>query len=146
MAKAIITTTCPKCGATHTVKTDKRNSREAEAWEAWAAEREWLCPECLAKAKAEARAAESAKASEAAAIVETPALNGSDKQVAWAADIRAKAIAEVLSMVKPEGRPAVAASLAAVLATLTEARWWIDHRVATVYAINDAAKAAAENA
>ena len=146
MAKAIITTTCPKCGATHTVKTDKRDSREAAAWEVWAAEREWLCPECQAKAKAEARAAESAKAAEAAAIVETPALTGSDKQVAWAADIRAKAIAQILAMVKPEGRPAVASRLAAVLANLTEARWWIDHRVATVYAINDAAKAAAANA
>lgn len=99
------------------------------------------CPACR-KRKAEQAAQQSG----------LPALTGSDKQIAWASDIRSKMIealnlaadrARTILMRIDNGEAATAdlakvsaaknecednlASITAILA-ITEARWWIDHR------------------
>lgn len=99
------------------------------------------CPACR-KRKAEQAAQQSG----------LPALTGSDKQIAWAYDIRSKRI-EALNISADKARTILArvangeaanadpaevqaakvecednlASITAILA-ITEARWWIDHR------------------
>jgi len=62
------------------------------------------CPSCR-RAKADAQAQESG----------LPTLQGSDKQVAWAAQIRERAL-----RMRPE--------MAAKLSPETSAKWWIDSR------------------
>ncbi|MEU1813245.1 hypothetical protein [Micromonospora aurantiaca (nom. illeg.)] len=54
-----------------------------------------------------------------------PALSGSDKQVAWAQDIRMTAVAAIVDQAGDDeaARPFIASALAR-----TEARWWIDRR------------------
>lgn len=69
------------------------------------------CPECR-KAAADKQAAEAG----------LPMLVGSDKQVAWAADIRARA----LRLLPPEKAQKIRPE--------TSARWWIDNRHEVRYA------------
>lgn len=92
------------------------------------------------------------KAEQAAQQSGLPALTGSDKQIAWASDIRSKMI-EALNISADKARTILAriandeaattdpakveaakvecednlASITAILA-ITDARWWIDHR------------------
>lgn len=102
---------------------------------------EWLatqdCPACE-KAAREARNAE-ANAKAAAANVEAglPALQGSDKQIAWAETIRAQFIpglqakrAEIQAKATPENAATVeqACSIINGIINQASAAWWIDRR------------------
>lgn len=66
-----------------------------------------------------------ARALEIAEAAGWPALTGSQKQVAWAQDIRMTAVAAIVHSADGEqkARPYIEAALAR-----TEARWWIDRR------------------
>jgi len=81
--------------------------------------RRMLCPECY---RAERRA-EAAKAVEG---IELAALTGTEKQVAWAEDIRARFVLELRAKypVNNDGM----AKLLAALNRRTAASWWIDRR------------------
>lgn len=77
------------CGHTETIQLfGKIADRERRI--AWL-ENSGICSECYKKAQAEQRARATAEAAEATA--DLPQLKGSDKQIAWATVIRAKAAA-----------------------------------------------------
>ena len=84
MARAIANCTCSVCGAKFERVEFKSNRAQADAWKEWAEEHFTICPECYQKqqmAKAEALAAE----------LGLPQIAGkSDKQIAYAASLRAK--------------------------------------------------------
>lgn len=84
-----------------------------------------------------AQHAETQRAEDAAAIeailggASLPALTGSEKQVAWATDIRHQALVRVARDAQAAGLDADPRARHAVVAAFgerTEARWWIDHR------------------
>lgn len=83
MAKATVTYTCAICGGTFTKSVIKRNRTVADQWEAWAAENITECPQCYA---ARTRAEKLAEISSRAA--DLPTLQGTEKQVAWALQLR----------------------------------------------------------
>lgn len=73
--------------------------------------------------------------------VDLPTLTGSDKQVAWATDLRRRTIqAALVKLVScpadiakwdatpPARRDALLAAIGAVASEQTSAKWWIDHR------------------
>lgn len=123
MSKYQITHSCG-CTVTHNiVGTNVNGERERKA--AWLADR--ACTECYRKEQ-QTKAAESNK--------DLPTLTGSDKQIAWAEQIRAQA-AKSLCAVKEhvaanhDKDPANADKLLATIdSTLaqTESRYWIDNR------------------
>ena len=123
MAKASIEVTCSECGKTYKVEKKCSNRREADEFESWVASQDQhLCSECygkmMAKKRQEERDAENKKAAENSK--DLPPLSGSEKQIAWATTIRAKA----LEKFKTEFRICVAKQR-------LESKWWIDHRFCT---------------
>lgn len=78
---------CAGCG--ESVLTVGRNRSEADRQAAWHEEQEHLCEDCQASRRAEEGAAAVARSAEAG----LPALTGSDKQIAWAAQLREQALA-----------------------------------------------------
>jgi len=127
MAKARVTATCPVCGAEYTWSVDCHNRREADAWEARHEGEERLCTACWKEARAQERADARREAYDAAKEATAKAgktlapLTGSDKQVAWAEDVRARTLVEVLKL-NPTANPV----LWDVLNLETKARFWID--------------------
>ena len=127
MAKARVTVTCPDCGEKFEWSVTCYNRREADEWEARHEGEERLCTECWKKARAEERKAarrenwdKAQEATKAAGKTLAP-LTGSDKQVEWAEDVRARTLVEVLKL-----NPTANAVLWDVLNLETKARFWID--------------------
>lgn len=84
MAKAIATYKCPDCGATIERRIDGFNRRDADSKKEWAEAHPLLCADCYRKQQREA-----------AAALSLPTIHGvSDKQVAYATDLRAKFAAQ----------------------------------------------------
>ena len=84
MAKAIATYKCPDCGATIERRIDGFNRRDADSKKEWAEAHPLLCADCYRKQQREA-----------AAALSLPTIHGvSDKQVAYATDLRAKFVAQ----------------------------------------------------
>ena len=127
MAKATIECTCPECGAKHAWSVTCYNRREADNWEQYHADEATtrLCPECYRKAR---NAAATAAGEAAAAANNLPALEGTEKQIAWAQSIRGKAVD---CIDKADLKDGVRPYLIAAVAAHTEARWWIDNRYTT---------------
>ena len=95
MAKASVKLTCKDCGREFWhEKRDCGNRATADSYESWARDNINQCPECWAAEQTAKREATkntlSASNAELAAsfAIKLPALQGSDKQVAWATDIR----------------------------------------------------------
>ncbi len=99
-----------------------------------------LCAECYAAQRQQEAAERAAQAQQAAQAQSLPQLTGSDKQVAWASDIRQQMLAAIADLRKqaqaavenPERdphrtAPVVLAVIDEMLRT-AEARWWIDNR------------------
>ena len=59
-------------------------------------------------------------------------LHGSEKQVAWALDIRANAMRIIKRIAKPEAQE----ELANAVESMDSAAWWIDNRYDIVRAVN----------
>lgn len=106
------------------------STSERDSYRAWAA-REGECATCRTKAKD--LACEAIEAEH-----EMPELTGSDKQIAWARQIRADKIAAIADL-NAKGRarcPAekhaqfdeMARRVMAALYAKTEAKWWIDRK------------------
>lgn len=130
MAKARAMCTCERCGATFTKTVDKPNRAQADSWIAWAEQNIRVCPACYRAEKAAEAAAEIDKAKAEIGLAE---LEGSPKQIAWAADIRGKFIvasAERLARIndaEATARPARYRKL--VLQKEKSAHWWIENRI-----------------
>lgn len=132
MAKATAICTCRKCGAKFEKYTTKASRREADSWVEWAERTFALCPDCE---KAETIKHGNERAIEILNGEQLPALDGSDKQVAWAEFLRAKYIATAdaqIKMYETRGGSRGAAIIGAVrtyaISNMTDASWWIDHR------------------
>lgn len=93
------------------------------------------CPECEQAKRETANAAANAAAAKAASEAGLPELAGSERQIAWAESIRAKAIAEaegaIAATATTAERKAQVAPLLARLKAQDKAAWWIDNRSAT---------------
>ena len=99
MAKATVKIICKECGKEFEVTANKYNRREADAWEAWAVEHVTICPECkkaAAQAKAQRRVAEIIGKLTATSGMELVVLTGSEKQIAWAEDLRSASIVDFI--------------------------------------------------
>ena len=97
------------CG--HTEKTDLKCTKDkVEARAKWLAENQ-VCSKCYQ---------EKMQSERQTIIVDLPALNGTEKQTAWANDLRAKLIQKF-----PEQTQEVKQAVAALP---LDAKWWIDHR------------------
>jgi len=93
MAKT--TRTCPACNEA-TITFTARNRKEVERYADWKIEHGHVCDACLKRQ----REAEAAKAAEANAEAGLPALQGTEKQIAWAERIRAEILGIVESLAK----------------------------------------------
>lgn len=127
--KARVTLTCATCGKLYEVVRNVRNAAEADRWEATAGNYYTECPDCYKARLAAERDAANAAAADAAADYQWPALNGSDKQVAWAETIRLQMIDKLTpDKVEDEFHDLFARCLDRFLADHTDAAWWIDNR------------------
>lgn len=112
MAKAIAIYKCPDCGATIERRIDGFNLRDADEKKEWAEAHPSYCKDCYRKQLR----AEWAKAAES---LNLPTINGvSDKQVAYATDLRTKFVAQNAKLITdaittrddPEKQAAIAAA------------------------------------
>lgn len=84
MAKAIANCTCSVCGEKFGKVAFKNNKAQADSWKEWAEEHFTICPECYRKQQSE-------KGEALGAELGLPQITGkSDKQIAYAASLRAK--------------------------------------------------------
>ena len=124
MAKAVATCKCSVCGKEFDVVSYKRNRAEADRFVEWAEGYITECRECE-------RAEEHARALDESGGM--PELAGSEKQVKWAIDIRARLTREV-----EDGRFSskhLAICWKSVVVSKTDARFWIDNRNTSVSTI-----------
>lgn len=132
MAIARVECTCKTCGKTFEVKATRANSTQAREFEEWAVNHCTECSECSAKRKEEQDRQRYAGID----LSDYLPLRGSEKQIAWANDIRRSFIAQeidpwlgksTLSPVLPKG-PIDYADLRAYAVQIADAKWWIDAR------------------
>lgn len=132
MAMANVTLICKACGNEFTWRRECYNRRDADSSEAWARENITLCPKCAAQARREAEDAELAEAVKALPVALPDNLTGSEKQIAWAKDIRAKYALMIQRVYVNEAyddlRVYCVKVLDAIIAENPSAKWWIDHR------------------
>lgn len=125
MAQARIEIICTECGCKFTHRKSCWNRDDATRYEEWARDHITTCQECYVKQKrAEERAALDAKTAEANEAIEGMTLSeltGSEKQIAWATDIRARAAAACKKAGASE-------KLWELFNSKTDAKWWIDNR------------------
>lgn len=151
MAKATVTCTCEKCGKEFTVIAKKYNRREADSFEQWAINHITLCPDCSTQARREEERQRTAPADE---LIGNTELFGTEKQVAWATDIRKTMIYDAMITTKNVADPSLKARredyMQWIISNRTDARWWIDNRNALELfrieeAVREWAKARKEN-
>lgn len=125
MAKVSIRIKCEACEQEFVHSKICYNRDEAAKYEDWARDNITVCPACYAKAM---RAAERAKidaataaAREQIAEMQFSELEGSEKQIAWAEDIRARAAATCKKCGGSE-------KFWALFNAKKSAKWWIDNR------------------
>ena len=93
------------------------------------------CYDCYKAEQARKRTEQSAEAATAAEAAGLPALNGSDKQVAWAETIRQECfraaqniLAKLPTTVAQNPEQAKTLEICKGIVGQTNAGWWIDHR------------------
>lgn len=122
MAKAKAECTCKKCGNTFIVTAYRRNTTEAASFVAWAVENITECKECeTAEKKAEMDKVKDGIPAQ---------LTGSEKQIAWAEDIRAKLVSasRAYANSRKEDAEQAMAYVEWVVENKTDSRFWIDNR------------------
>ena len=116
---------CNECGKSFEHRHSCRNREDAARYQEWAMENITTCPACYAEMKrAQERARldkQTAEAREIIAGITLAPLTGTEKQIAWAEDIRARAA----KMFQDAKAKPVAWEL---FNSFSEAKWWIDHR------------------
>lgn len=142
MAMAIVDLVCKECGNHFQHRKECYKRSDADSYEEWAKQNITLCPECL---RAAARQKQEDQAAKLEQENELPALEGSEKQVAWAVSIRAKAFAA--SLCADYSREEISAAMEELktdtdatakerheietawrILTETSAKWFIDNR------------------
>ena len=108
-----ITKTCPICGKEYEISKKFASGKEARNWEEFMSGTEnGMCPECYKESKKK-------ELLESVEKYNLPELTGSEKQIAWAEEIRAKLVSKVS---KPTEK------FFELVNTKTSAKWWIDNR------------------
>lgn len=144
MSRASVVLTCKKCGKEFThIKHNCYNSTDARKYEEWAKKNVDTCPDCYkveqeAKKLAE-RAKQAAGNSEGAKScpLEFPVLIGSEKQIAWATDLRNGIISAMVDrkakwdMLINTDNQTVKAEMVKLMEP--SAKWWIDNRMKKVF-------------
>lgn len=132
MAMASVKLICKACGNEFEWRKKCYSRRDADSSEAWARDNITLCPECAAKARREAEAAKQAEAVKGLSVELPENLTGSEKQIAWAKDIREKYALmiqrEYVNEADDDLRVYYVKVLDVIIAENTSAKWWIDHR------------------
>lgn len=132
MAMANVKLICKACGNEFGWRRECHSRRDADSSEAWARDNITLCPECAAKARREAEAAKQAEAVKGLSVELPDNLTGSEKQIAWAKDIRAKYALmiqrEYVNEAADDLRVYYVKVLDVIIAENPSAKWWIDHR------------------
>lgn len=124
MTMAKVRIQCQECGTWFDHRHTCVNSAARDQYEAWATANITVCPACAAKARrAKAEAEQQEAVRTATADTELVQLAGSPKQIAWAEDIRRKAVA----MIGATGKQISAKAVEKINAK-TEAKWWIENR------------------
>lgn len=143
MAIAIAWCTCKKCGEKFQKTAQKSmSSRQAASWVRWALEYYDICPDCEFEARAE-KAAELGQKAVAAGL---PKLQGSQKQIVWAEQIRAELLEESRDFISNEREYIekhetdetkrkekmrildICEEMLGQMQREAHASWWIDHR------------------
>ena len=142
MAKVQVECKCEKCGKHFTVTAIKQNRRDADSFEQWAINHITLCPECSTQARREEERQRTAPANE---LIGNTELSGTEKQVAWATDIRRSMIYDAMITTKNITDPGLKARredyIQWIISNRTDARWWIDNRNALeLFRIEEAVK------
>ena len=127
-----VTCTCRTCGKTFEVSAKRANSKQAREFEEWAENHIVECHECAAKR---------VKAEKDAFYIDIDTsdyceLRGSEKQIAWANDIRRDFIAQEIDPLlgKSTLTPTLPkftidyADLRSYAVQISSAKWWIDAR------------------
>lgn len=109
---------CAVCGNDFEVKVKRRNSEEAASFEEWAAKNITVCCDCERRMKKEEDHKRALGNSDG-----LPVLEGTEKQVAWAFDIRGKFTDFSFLDDRSKGF-----FIEHYLQGKTSAKWWIDHR------------------
>lgn len=121
MARAIAMCTCNRCGKSFKKIKYCSNRREADSWESWVSSNITVCDECRKKEH------EEALLEKRAGLVK---LSGSEKQVAWAENIRDRfvsGIEDAISSTDEEFIPLLN-QVVDYTKSITSASWWIEHR------------------
>jgi len=127
MAQIKIKLVCEDCGKEFTHIHNCWNRDDAKKYEEWAVENITTCPSCYgAQQRAAERSeldklTEEARATVSSAGIELPALTGTEKQIAWAEDIRIRGAA---MFVKAKAQQ----KAWDLFNSKTDAKWWIDNR------------------
>lgn len=124
MAMATVEIRCTVCGETFTHSKNCHSRKEADSYEAWAAENVTVCPHCYAEQKRKEAEKRAAEREEKAAKYPLCELSGTEKQVKWANSIRAKFVDEIVKTYELEGDEDIVNYFNAK----SEARYWIDNR------------------
>lgn len=132
MAMANVKLICKACGNEFTWSKKCYSRRYADSSETWARDNITLCPECAAKARREAEAAKQAEAVKGLSVELPDNLTGSEKQIAWAKDIREKYALMIqrvyIDKAYDDLRVYTIRVLDVIIAENPSAKWWIDHR------------------
>lgn len=121
MAKAVAVCTCWTCGKTFKKEKICQNRQDAESFESWAADNITECPECWGKRKTEEREAKKNEMTNEMERVGMAALDGTEKQIKWAANIRLKFYDQAKKLCNQE-------AVSWCLQNLNSAKWWIENR------------------
>lgn len=126
MARVKIELVCECCGEKFTHIHFCNNRDDAYSYEEWAKKNITVCSECYTKNnEAEEKAKqeeEKAKQEEAQKNLNLVELAGTEKQIAWATDIRRTAIAVVMKRVTLNEK------FINVVNSKSDAKWWIENR------------------
>lgn len=128
---------CPVCGEHFTVMKPSDCDIPEPRWNAWAYKHYIVCPDCEAL-----HSVQIADIQRGIDALRLPGLTGSEKQIAWAADIRKKFVdgsrTHLLGGVVKASAGYTAQYLSRageILARQTAAKWWIDNRYSDLYTI-----------
>lgn len=132
MAMASVDLICEKCGNEFTWEKKCYSRRDADENENWARAHITICSKCYIKARREVEAAKQAEAVKGLPVELPENLTGSEKQIAWAKDIRTKYALmiqrEYVNEADDDLRVYYVKVLDVIIAENTSAKWWIDHR------------------
>lgn len=109
---------CAVCGNDFEIKVKRRNSEEAASFEEWAAKNITVCRDCERKMKKKEDHERALENSDG-----LPTLEGTEKQIAWAFDIRGKFTDFSFLDDRSKGF-----FIEHYLKGKTSAKWWIDHQ------------------